>query len=116
MARQRSASRACGRLLINTLVQSFAAPAHRHWRWVLIGMLLMLHLAAINDVQQWWSRGFMVAHFGLFILWQPFLRSEQRLSGIHLLLIGCVFVVLMTMLNWCIFPQFLLTFSNPRRL
>jgi signal transduction histidine kinase len=63
-------------------------------------MLLMLHLAAINDVQQWWSRAFMIAHFGLFILWQPFLRSEQRLSGVHLLAIGCVCVVLMLMLNW----------------
>jgi hypothetical protein len=67
---------------------------------VLIGMLLMLHLAAINDVLQWWSRGFMIAHFGLFIVWQPFLRGEQRLSTIHLLVIGCICVVLMTMLNW----------------
>ncbi len=63
-------------------------------------MLLMLHLAAINDVLQWWSRGFMIAHFGLFIVWQPFLRSEQQLSPIHLLAIGCVCVVLMTTLNW----------------
>ena len=80
---------------IDTLVQSFAAPANRYWRLVLIGMLIMLHLAAVNDVDHGWSRGFMVAHFGLFILWQPFLRGEQRMSKMHLAVIACVCLMLL---------------------
>jgi hypothetical protein len=94
------------------MVQSFAAPAHRHWRLVLIAMLLMLHLAATNDVQQWWSRSFMVAHFGLFILWQPFLRGEQRLSAVHLLLIACFSIVLFTMLNWWLMLLWIVALSG----
>ncbi len=89
-----------GGLTIETLVQSFAAPANRYWRLVLIGMLVMLHLAAVNDVEHGWSRGFMVAHFGLFILWQPFLRGEQRLSNMHLAVIACICVMLLVWLNW----------------
>jgi signal transduction histidine kinase len=63
-------------------------------------MLVMLHLAATSGTDQWWSRAFMLAHFGLFILWQPFLRAEQRLSVLQLAVIACVCVVLLLMLNW----------------
>lgn len=63
-------------------------------------MLIMLHLAAVNDVEHGWSRAFMLAHFGLFIMWQPFLRGEQRLSKLHLAVIGCICLVLLVWLNW----------------
>jgi hypothetical protein len=85
---------------IDTLVQSFAAPANRHWRLVLIGMLVMLHLAAVNDVEHGWSRAFMLAHFGLFIMWQPFMRGEQRLSRVHFAVIGGLCLLLLAWLNW----------------
>jgi len=85
---------------IDTLVQSFAAPANRHWRLVLIGMLIMLHLAAVNDVEHGWSRAFMLAHFGMFIMWQPFMRGEQRLSRVHFAVIGGLCLLLLAWLNW----------------
>jgi hypothetical protein len=85
---------------IETLVQSFAVPANRHWRLVLIGMLIMLHLAAVNDVEHGWSRAFMLAHFGMFIMWQPFMRGEQRLSRVHLAVIGGLCLLLLAWLNW----------------
>ena len=43
-------------------------------------MLLLLHLSAMRGVEDFWARGLMLAHFGLFVLWQPFMRGERRLS------------------------------------
>ena len=43
-------------------------------------MLVLLHFAATSSVEGFWARGLMLAHFGLFILWQPFMRGEQRLT------------------------------------
>ena len=63
-------------------------------------MLVMLHLAATSGVDQWWSRSFMLAHFGLFIIWQPFLRGEQRLSPGQLFAVVSAGVVLLILLNW----------------
>ena len=66
----------------------------------MIAMLVMLHLAAVNEVDQFWSRAFMVAHFGLFIMWQPFLRGEQRLSSVHLIVIAGICALFFLVFNW----------------
>ena len=52
-----------------------------YWRWLFVLMLISLHLAAMRGAEDFWARGLMLAHFGLFILWQPFMRGEQRLNA-----------------------------------
>lgn len=50
-------------------------------------MLLSLHLAMAWDAGQWWARGLLLAHFGLFLLWQPVWRGERRIPGAQGLLV-----------------------------
>lgn len=52
-------------------------------------MLLSLHLAVAWDAQQWWARGLLLAHFGLFLLWQPVWRGGGRIPpGQAMLVLG----------------------------
>src|SRR6266705_7029306 len=57
------------------------------WRALFILMLGLLHLSAMRGAEDIWARGLMLAHFGLFILWQPFMRGEQRVTPTHMVVI-----------------------------
>ena len=46
-------------------------------------MLLTLHGAIAWNFADWWARGLMMAHFGLFLIWQPVWRGEQRIQWVH---------------------------------
>src|SRR5215469_9439366 len=59
--------------------QLFVAKSWR-WRALFLVMLLSLHFAAMWGVEDAWARGLMLVHFGVFILWQPFMRGERRLT------------------------------------
>jgi signal transduction histidine kinase len=48
-------------------------------RWLSLA-LICLHLSVVLDQGQPWSRAFMLAHYGFFLLWQPFLQGEQKLD------------------------------------
>ena len=48
-------------------------------RWLSLA-LISLHLAVVLDQGQAWARAFMLAHYGFFLLWQPFLQGEQKLD------------------------------------
>jgi len=63
-------------------------------------MLALLHVAVFRGVSDPWARGLLLAHLGLLLLWQPFLRAEQRVSPIQGLIIGALAVAAMTALNW----------------
>lgn len=56
---------------------------HRHLQlnglWVLATMLLLLHIAIWVDFSSALSRSLMLAHLGLFFIWQPLWRRDQRL-------------------------------------
>lgn len=59
-------------------------------------MLLSLHLAIAWDAGQWWARGLLLAHFGLFLLWQPVWRGERRIpasQGLLVLGLGALFAL-----------------------
>ncbi|MDT3734720.1 MAG: ATP-binding protein [Denitratisoma sp.] len=69
---------------INTRTSSFARLAHNQRRWLLLGMLGLLHLLLLEGIASGVGRTLLVGHIGLFILWQPFVRAEQRLSPLQL--------------------------------
>jgi signal transduction histidine kinase len=48
--------------------------------WELSLMLLALHGAMIAEPGSGWALSAMIAHYGLFLLWQPIWRTEQRLN------------------------------------
>ncbi len=48
-------------------------------RWLGL-MLLALHAAIVFDADAAVTRAFLLAHYGLFLLWQPLVRNEARIE------------------------------------
>src|SRR5437660_12814091 len=72
----------------------------RSWRGLFLVMLVSLHLAAVWGTEDFWARGLMLAHFGLFILWQPFMRGEHGLSSAQVAAIAAIALGTLYFLNW----------------
>jgi len=49
-------------------------------RWVVIAMLLALHAALVSPQGEVFQRLWLMVHFGLFLLWQPFFSTERELE------------------------------------
>ena len=79
-------------------VSAGAGSAHRHL-WLAL-MLLALHAALAWDISQWWARAFLLAHFGLFLIWQPVWGSEREIALRHALLVVGVGVGLAASNSW----------------
>jgi signal transduction histidine kinase len=79
--------------LPTSLTQRLAARIASHRRWVVLAMLLSLHAALVAEPGSELQRVLLLAHFGLFLLWQPFIAAERELeifSGVLLLVITAV--------------------------
>jgi signal transduction histidine kinase len=74
--------------------------SQRHWKLVLIGMLALLHVAVVRGVADPWARGLLLAHLGLLLLWQPFLRGEQRVSAAQGFVLSIGALAVMLHLGW----------------
>jgi signal transduction histidine kinase len=74
--------------------------SQRYWRLVVVAMLALLHVAVFRGVADPWARALLLAHLGLLLLWQPFLRAEQRVSAVQGLILALVAVVVMAHLDW----------------
>ena len=74
--------------------------SRRYWRLVVVAMLLLLHVAAFRGVADPWARALLLAHLGLLLLWQPFLRAEQRVSATQGVILLIVAAVVMLRLDW----------------
>ena len=72
----------------------------KSWRGLFLVMLVSLHFAAIWGAEDFWARGLMLAHFGLFILWQPFMRGEHRLTSSQIAAIAAIALGTLYFLNW----------------
>ena len=72
----------------------------RYWRLLFVAMLVLLHLTAMRGVEDVWARALMLAHFGLFILWQPFMRGEQSLTPLQIFAIALICLLTMLFWNW----------------
>ena len=74
--------------------------SQRHWRFVMIAMLALLHVAVLRGTADNWARALLLTHLGLLLLWQPFLRGEHRVSVTQGLFIGLVAVAVMLWVGW----------------
>ena len=83
-----------------TLTRDFPIFINRYWRVLFVAMLVLLHATAMRGVEDFWARALMMAHFGLFILWQPFVRGEQSLTPPQLGGITLVCFVTLFYWNW----------------
>ena len=74
--------------------------SQRYWRFVVIAMLALLHVAVLRGTADDWARALMLAHLGLLLLWQPFLRGEHRVSAAQAAFIALVAVAVMLWMGW----------------
>jgi signal transduction histidine kinase len=82
------------------LANSVWSFSQHHWRLVVVAMLVLLHVAVFRGVADPWARALLLAHLGLLLLWQPFLRAEQRISAVQGAILLLVAIVVMTHLDW----------------
>ena len=78
--------------------QSRLVAAHPQW-WLGL-MLLALHASLAWGIADWWSRAFLLAHFGLFLLWQPVWRGEANIESRYVFLVVIVGFLLAAWNNW----------------
>ena len=76
------------------------AFSQRYWRVVVVAMLALLHVAVFRGVADPWARALLLAHLGLLLLWQPFLRGEQRVSLTQGVILALVATGVMLHLDW----------------
>jgi hypothetical protein len=80
---------------LNTSSSSIAGPRRERLaalfiagrRWVIIAMLLALHAALVADKEGIFQRLWLMVHFGLFLLWQPFFAADKELEVFSVLLL-----------------------------
>ena len=63
-----------------SMAQRLASHAVAARRWVVLAMLLALHAALMSDPGEQLQRAWLLVHFGLFLLWQPFFAAERELE------------------------------------
>lgn len=68
--------------------------------WWLGTMLLALHYALAWGIDDWLARAMLLAHFGLFLMWQPAWRGERSLEPRYAVLVVTVGLLLAAWNNW----------------
>src|SRR3954462_7056190 len=72
----------------------------RYWRLIVVAILALLHVAVFRGVADPWARSLLLAHFGVVLLWQPFLRAEQQVSPLQGFILAVVAFTVMLQLGW----------------
>jgi signal transduction histidine kinase len=65
-------------------------------KWLVIFMLASLYAALMGDFQGSLTRALLVTHFGLFLVWQPFLSADRKLdlsTALFLFITGAALLV-----------------------
>ncbi len=99
-------------MALATLSNAYPTLVYRHWRLLFVAMLVLLHLSAMRGVEDVWARALLVAHFGLFILWQPFMRGEHKLTPPQLLAIVLICVLALFFWVWWLMVLWLCVLSG----
>lgn len=69
-------------------------------RLLLLVMLGVLHAALLLGVDSPWAHPLLLAHLGLFLIWQPLWRGEREVDSVALIFIVLAAAVTMLWLNW----------------
>ena len=69
-------------------------------QWSLGLMLLALHASIAWGIDDWWPRAFLLAHFGLFLLWQPVWRGEREVEPRQAFVVIAVAFLFVGWHNW----------------
>lgn len=85
--------------LFARLANSVQGVSQRYGRFVVIAMLLLLHVAALRGVADNWARALLLAHLGLILIWQPFVRGHHQVSAMQLAFISFGAAAVMLWLN-----------------
>ncbi|MBS0337000.1 MAG: sensor histidine kinase [Proteobacteria bacterium] len=85
--------------LFTRLANSALGFSQNYGRFVVIAMLVLLHIAALRGVADNWARSLLLAHLGLLLIWQPFLRGQYQVSATQLGFISLGAVAVMLWLN-----------------
>ncbi len=86
--------------LLTRLANMAWSFSQRYWRVIVVAMLALLHIAVFRGVADPWARALLLAHLGLLLLWQPFLRGEQRISLAQGVILALVASAVMLNLDW----------------
>lgn len=86
--------------------------SQRYWKFVLTGMLALLHVAVVRGVADPWARALLLAHLGLLLLWQPFVRAEQRVSPAQGLVLALGAFAVMLHLDWWLLAFWVVVLSG----
>ena len=81
------------------LTQNMTNPLHGR-RWLLLAMLWLLHGALLLGVDSPWVHPLLLAHFGLFLLWQPLWGAELTVGRGAFAFITLAAVAALFLLNW----------------
>ncbi len=77
-------------------------------RWLLLLMLMALHAVLLLGVSSPWAHPIMLAHLGLFLIWQPLWRGDGRVSVTAMLFIAGVALMVLFALNWWVMAFWLI--------
>ncbi len=83
-------------------------PAQNYGNRILALMLLLLHASFVWGQEELWGQAVVLAHYGLFLLWQPFFSGQQKLPwhrALGVLLVGASLAVLHNVwvaALWCV--------------
>lgn len=69
-------------------------------RWLTLAMLTLLHGVMVVGVNSQWVRPLLLAHLGIFLLWQPLWHGEREVGRGALVFIGLVAAIAMFWLGW----------------
>ncbi|HYC44781.1 MAG TPA: HAMP domain-containing sensor histidine kinase [Burkholderiales bacterium] len=78
-------------------------------QWSLGLMLLAVHAAIAWGIDEWWARAFLLAHFGLFLLWQPVWRGERDVEPRQAFVVVAVAFLFVGWYNWWLMAVWLAT-------
>jgi signal transduction histidine kinase len=69
-------------------------------RWLMLAMFALLHGAILLGLDSALAHPLLLAHMGLFLLWQPLWRGEREVGRGAFLLIVLIATIAMFWLNW----------------
>ncbi len=72
-------------------------------RWTVILMLATLHMALTGGLNGFAERALLVSHFGFFLLWQPVIRADRKLSPVVMVALAlCGAALLFVSSGWLV--------------